>query len=196
LSIQRWNSVQNIPIGVPYDSKNGFLFRPFTDFTRIGILNTILVIVALFWIKPHFSEDKKKRIKKKFLLENVWKVTIQIQKPSTIRTWRLYQIAPLWGFQIHLVLFSCRFSLNQSRLLSNVSFPPLIQLIIFWFLRVGTYSQRKSYIFRCNRIGRHQKITSDGILSEDFILASLSAAILGGTSLLLHNRFQVHLKIK
>ncbi len=66
-------AVKNIPIQVLYDpTERVSHFRPFRDFTRISILNTILVAIAIFYIKPirFFLSLKKKGIKK-FVLENI-----------------------------------------------------------------------------------------------------------------------------
>ena len=54
--------VKNIPIQVLYDpAERVSHFRPFRDFTRISILNTVLVINAIFYIKPRdfFRKAKK-----------------------------------------------------------------------------------------------------------------------------------------
>ena len=46
-------AVKNIPIQVLYDqSERVSHFRPFKDFTRISILNTILVIIEIIYILP------------------------------------------------------------------------------------------------------------------------------------------------
>lgn len=50
-----WNGVpvKNVPVKVLYDpSERVSHFRPFQDFTRISILNTVLVSIALAYIKP------------------------------------------------------------------------------------------------------------------------------------------------
>ena len=56
-------SVKNIPIKILYDPNERVThFRPFQDFTRISILNTILVIITLFYIKPRdFVRSFKKK---------------------------------------------------------------------------------------------------------------------------------------
>ena len=57
--------VKNIPIQILYDpAERVSHFRPFKDFTRISILNTVLVINALLYIKPRdfFRRAKKKRL--------------------------------------------------------------------------------------------------------------------------------------
>ncbi|MBX2965385.1 MAG: glycosyltransferase family 2 protein [Cyclobacteriaceae bacterium] len=56
--------VTEIPVRVFYPEKEKRVshFRPFKDFTRISILNTVLVTIALLYIKPR---DFIRRIKKK-----------------------------------------------------------------------------------------------------------------------------------
>lgn len=56
--------VVEVPVKVFYPEKEERVshFRPFKDFTRISILNTVLVTVALLYIKPR---DLVKSIKKK-----------------------------------------------------------------------------------------------------------------------------------
>ena len=45
--------VKNIPVKVLYDMNERVShFRPFKDFTRISILNTVLVTISLLYIKP------------------------------------------------------------------------------------------------------------------------------------------------
>lgn len=61
-----WNGipVENVPVKVFYPEKGKRIthFRPFKDFTRISILNTVLVTVALLYIKPR---DAWRTLKKK-----------------------------------------------------------------------------------------------------------------------------------
>lgn len=56
--------VMQVPVRVFYPEKEKRIshFRPFRDFTRISILNTILVIIAFLYIKPRdlFRSLKKK----------------------------------------------------------------------------------------------------------------------------------------
>lgn len=61
-----WNDVlvKNVPVQVLYDETERVShFRPFKDFTRISILNTCLVLILIFYIKPRdlFRKLKKKR---------------------------------------------------------------------------------------------------------------------------------------
>jgi len=61
--------VKNVPIQVLYDeSERVTHFRPIKDFTRISILNTVLVLIALLYIKPRdlFRKLKKKGLNDSF----------------------------------------------------------------------------------------------------------------------------------
>jgi glycosyltransferase involved in cell wall biosynthesis len=68
-SAWRGIKITEVPVRVFYAEKENRVshFRPFKDFTRISILNTFLVIIALFFIKPR---DFLRGIKKKTLDEH------------------------------------------------------------------------------------------------------------------------------
>ncbi|MEJ1237666.1 glycosyltransferase family 2 protein [Chryseolinea sp. T2] len=61
-----WNGIPviNVPVKVFYPEKGKRIthFRPFKDFTRISVLNTVLVTIALLFIKPR---DIWRSLKKK-----------------------------------------------------------------------------------------------------------------------------------
>ena len=61
-----WNGipVRNIPVKVFYPEKGKRIthFRPFKDVTRITMLNTVFVLIAVFYIKPR---DAWRSLKKK-----------------------------------------------------------------------------------------------------------------------------------
>lgn len=138
-------AVKNIPIQVLYDpSERVSHFRPFKDFTRISILNTILVTIAIFYIKPRdFIINLKKKGIKKFLIENVLHNQDSITKKSlSIALGVFVGISPFWGFQTVIVLFlAFFFKLNKiiAFAFSNVSFAPLIPFIIYCSLKIGAY---------------------------------------------------------
>jgi glycosyltransferase involved in cell wall biosynthesis len=141
-------TVKNIPIQVLYDpSERVSHFRPFKDFTRISILNTILVAIAIFYIKPRdfFLRLKKKGIKK-FVLENILHNEDSIAKKSfSIALGTFIGISPFWGFQTIIVLFlAVFFKLNKviAFAFSNVSFPVFIPFIIYGSLKIGSYFVR------------------------------------------------------
>lgn len=146
--------VKNVPIKVLYDpAERVSHFRPFKDFTRISILNTILVFIALVYIIPrNFVLNFKKKSFKKFIREDV------LQSDGTNRI-KAFSIAlgvfigfsPFWGFHTLLVIFlSVLFKLNKvlAFVASNVSLPPFIPFIIVASLFLGApFVQDDSDIF-------------------------------------------------
>lgn len=138
-------TVKNIPIQILYDpAERVSHFRPFKDFTRISILNTVLVINALLYIKPRdfFRRAKKKGFKKFFLEDILESSDSNFKKSAAIALGVFIGISPFWGFQtVLLFTFAALFRLNKviAYLASNVSFPPFIPLIIYGSLKMGSF---------------------------------------------------------
>ncbi|TDE31726.1 DUF2062 domain-containing protein [Flavobacterium ranwuense] len=146
--------VKNIPIQVLYDpTERVSHFRPFRDFTRISILNTVFVFITLLYIKPRdFFRSLKKKGIRKFFLENILESNdSNARKSFSIALGVFIGISPFWGFQTVLVLFlAVVFKLNKaiSFTFSNISFPPLIPFIIYGSLKIGGYfSNNKTHLF-------------------------------------------------
>jgi glycosyltransferase involved in cell wall biosynthesis len=136
--------VKNVPIKVLYDpAERVSHFRPFKDFTRISILNTILVTITLLYIIPrNFVNNFKKKSFKRFIKEDV------LESDGSNRT-KAFSIAlgvfigfsPFWGFHTLLVIsLSVLFRLNKvlAFVASNVSLPPFIPFIIAASLFLGS----------------------------------------------------------
>jgi len=185
--------VRNIPIQVLYDpSERVSHFRPFTDFTRISILNTVLVVIALLYIKPR---DLIRRIQqkgiKKFFLENILESDdSNAKKALSIALGVFIGICPLWGFHTILVLFlAVLFKLNKSIAwgFSNVSIPPMIPLIVYLSLQIGGFVTGANPTLMPDRsfsLAYIQNNLTQYIIGS-FILATLSAVIFGMTGYLL-----------
>lgn len=136
--------VKNVPIKVLYDpAERVSHFRPFKDFTRISILNTILVIITLLYIIPrNFIHNFQKKSFKKFIQEDI------LQSDGTNRN-KSFSLAlgvfigfsPFWGLQTFLVIsLAVLFKLNKilAFIASNVSLPPFIPFIIVASLFLGS----------------------------------------------------------
>jgi len=136
--------VMNIPIDILYDPNERVShFRPFRDFTRISILNTFLVIITILYIKPRnfFFSFQKKKIKT-FIKEDILgsKDSNKV-KALSISLGIFLGIAPFWGFQTFLSIFlASMFRLNKaiSFFCSNISIPPMIPLIIYLSILLGS----------------------------------------------------------
>lgn len=138
-------SVKNVPIKVLYDMDERVShFRPFKDFSRISILNTVLVTIALMYIKPRdlFRSFKKKSLSN-FIKEDILgsKDSNKI-KALSIALGVFTGILPIWGAQTFVVITLSVF-LGWNKVLafafSNISVPPMIPLIIWLSLQVGSW---------------------------------------------------------
>ena len=142
-----WNGVQlkNIPIQVLYDPEERVShFRPFRDFMRISVLNSVLVLIALFYIKPrNFFRDAKKKSLKRFIKEDILESdSSDSVKAGSVALGVFFGIAPFWGFQnILTITLAVFFNLNKTLafICSNVSIPPMIPVLIFTSLKIGTF---------------------------------------------------------
>ncbi len=189
--------VKNIPIQVLYDpAERVSHFRPFQDFTRISILNTVLVTNALLYIKPRdfFRRAKKKGFKRFFLEDILESKDSNFKKSAAIALGIFIGLSPFWGFQtILLFTFAALFRLNKviAYLTSNVSFPPFIPFIIYASLQVGSIfvtSDAPLVLDSSITLDDIQKNATQYIVGS-LILASVSALTIGFISYLLLTAF-------
>ena len=175
-----WNGteVKNIPIHILYDETERVShFRPFKDFTRISILNTWLVIVTIFYIKPRdlFRKLKKKGIKR-FIVENVLGSNDSPKKKAlSIALGIFIGITPLWGLHTILVLgLAVILNLNKAIAFafSNVSLPPFIPFIVFG-----------SFILGNSILGQNETYNMATITTDLEILKHLKTYIIGSFTL-------------
>nr|WP_315140703.1 DUF2062 domain-containing protein [uncultured Flavobacterium sp.] len=185
--------IKNIPIQVLYDpTERVSHFRPFKDFTRISILNTVLVTIALFYIKPrNFFRKLKNKGVKNFFLENVLECNdSNARKATSIALGVFVGISPFWGFQTVIVIaLAVFFKLNKAIAFafSNISFPPLIPFVIYGSLKIGSYfiTTNKPVLFNMNMTLADIQINISQYLVGSFILATVLALLFGITGYIL-----------
>ena len=130
--------VRNVPVRVYYppQDKRVSHFKPLRDFTRISILNTLLVLISLLYIKP-----------RNFLRLCTWKNIcaffdrnlIHVQDSNrkivfSVWTGTFCAFLPFYGYQLILAVFLAHLlKLNKlvAGAFSAVSLPPLIPFIVF-----------------------------------------------------------------
>lgn len=196
-----WKGIEviNIPIDVLYDpTERVSHFRPFKDFARISVLNTVLVTIALLYIKPRdFVRKFKKKSFKQFIKEDVLASNDSIEvKALSIALGTFIGIAPLWGFQTFLSIFlAVVFRLNKvlSFVFSNVSIPPMIPIIIYLSLKTGGLfvSQKADFVFSWDAVSTEFiKIHLLQYIIGSLVLAVTTATIFGllSYSLLLYHK--------
>jgi glycosyltransferase involved in cell wall biosynthesis len=120
-------------------------FRPFTDFTRISILNTLLVLITFLYIKPRdllrrlFLKQKWKEV---FVDELFDPAQSDSRKSVSVGFGIFMGILPIWGFQLVVAIFlAVLFRLNKGLVIvfANISIPPMIPLIIYASYRFGSF---------------------------------------------------------
>jgi len=135
-----WQGVKTIPVPIdvyyPEKEKRITHFRPFTDFFRISLLNTVLTLVALIYIKPfqllrNLSWENIKAFFKKELLNPK---ESNFKKAASVSLGLFMGIIPLWGWQTILALSSA-FLLRLNKIITlvaaNISIPPMLPFILY-----------------------------------------------------------------
>jgi glycosyltransferase involved in cell wall biosynthesis len=135
-----WKNIKitSVPIRVYYPPKKERVshFRPFKDFARISLLNTIFVVIAQLYIKPFsFLKYLKKEnirdfVNKHVLLTNNTNLNISLAIALGI----FMGVVPIWGFQlIAAIALAHLFKLSKFIVIvaANISIPPMIPFILY-----------------------------------------------------------------
>ena len=175
-----------IPVNVYYPPPGERIshFRPGPDFSRISVLNTILVLAAFLYIKPRDLVLKMSHIKnvKEMLRKNLFnKDEPALKKAASIGFGVFMGIIPLWGFQMAVaLLFAAIFKLNKALTLiaSNISIPPMIPLIIFLSFMMGRMWMGTNAVYMI--FSRSITVQAIKLNLEQYIYGSISLAIVAG----------------
>ena len=172
-------SVIHLPVDVYYPPEEERVshFRPFKDFTRISILNTFLVLLALLYYRPvmyfrNFSLKKAKEIL------GSGESTLKL---ATATGFGLFMgIVPIWGYQMIVAAFLAHFlRLNKALVLvaSNISIPPMIPFILYGSFRLG-----KGFVHTPVNISFTSQLNLEFIKSGvvQYLAGSILLAILAG----------------
>jgi glycosyltransferase involved in cell wall biosynthesis len=136
--------IEEVPVSVFYAEKGKRIshFRPFQDFSRISVLNTILVTIALLYIKPR---DFIRAIRRKNIVGLMKEGFLNSDETTTRKSLAVafgvfMGIAPIWGFQlVSAIALAFLFRLNKTLVIlsANISLPPLIPFILYLSHRTG-----------------------------------------------------------
>ena len=178
-----WSGVNvvSVPVTVYYASKEERIshFRPFKDFFRISVLNTILVLIALLYIKPRdfFRTIFNKKKLTQLLNDHLFNThDSDGLKAVSIGFGMFMGIVPIWGFQLVVAIFLailCRLNKPLVIIAANISIPPLLPIIIFASYKAGAFW-----------MGEHAtQIIFDRSISLDSIKKDLQQYIYGSITL-------------
>lgn len=133
-----------VPVRVFYAPKELRIshFRPFVDFGRISILNTILVLLALMFFRPllFFKKIKKKGLKNFFRQHFVNSNSSNLNLALSVAVGVFTGVLPIWGYQLVLAIaLAIFFKLNKiiTIVAANISLPPMIPIIIYGSFSTG-----------------------------------------------------------
>jgi glycosyltransferase involved in cell wall biosynthesis len=135
-----WRGVKviSVPVNVYYAPKEERVshFRKVHDFTRISIVNSIMVFMALLLVRPFlFTKSLRKKSFKGFIKEYVVDSNdSNIRLSLSVALGLFVGITPFWGWQM-IIAFGVAYLLKLNKFLtvaaSNISLPPLLPFIIF-----------------------------------------------------------------
>ena len=180
-----WKGVKVIavPVTVYYAPKEERIshFRPYKDFFRISVLNTIIVIISFLYIKPRdfirtlFSRKKMKKV----LDEHLYNPHHSPQLKAISVAFGIFMgIVPIWGIQLAAAIFlAILFKLNKPLVIvaANISIPPMIPVIIFLSYKVGALWMGDNAM----QIDFSNNITIQSIKKnlQQYILGSITLAV-------------------
>jgi uncharacterized protein (DUF2062 family) len=178
--------IESVPVTVYYAPKETRIshFRPFKDFFRISILNTVLVLIAFLYIKPRdffrtvFSRQKLKRLLNDHLLNPHHSAEL---KALSVGFGVFMGIIPIWGFQLVAAIFlAILFKLNKPIVIvaANISIPPMIPIIIYSSYKMGALWMGENAM----QINFSREISVKSIRQNlvQYIYGSITLAIVAG----------------
>lgn len=183
-SVWRGINAFNVPIKVLYPKDRVTHFRPLQDFTRISILNTILVTLALIYYYPKCFIKwiiHPKNIIDFFDKNLIHSGESNMRLSCAVGFGIFMGIIPIWGFQM-LVAVTIAHILKLNKIIviafSNISIPPMIPFIIFGSLWMGGFILNRPTLIDIDTI------TIDSALESltQYILGSIVFAIISGIS--------------
>lgn len=135
-----WRNIRvaNVPIKVYYPPAGERIshFRPLRDFTRISLLNSVLVLIALLWYWPwKCVRSVTKENVKKFVAKNITHSPESNVRIALAVMFGVFMgIVPIWGYQMIVAgVLAHLMGLNKviTIVASNISIPPMIPFLLF-----------------------------------------------------------------
>lgn len=135
-----WKNIRvaNVPVKVYYPPAGERVshFRPLQDFTRISLLNSVLVTIALLWFWPWkcVRSITKENVKTFISRHITHSPESNMQIALAVMFGVFMGIVPVWGYQMIIAGVLAHFmGLNKviTIVASNISIPPMIPFLLF-----------------------------------------------------------------
>lgn len=176
-------NVENVPIKVYYapNEQRVSHFRPLQDFTRISILNTVLVIYAILFYYPwRFIRSLTVVNIKAFFTSNAFDSTNSNLYIAASMGWGVFcGIIPVWGYQMVFAGVTAHLlKLNKliAVVFSNVSIAPMIPFILYASMVIGAYILDMRNIFSLHTVS----LDNVGLSLGQYVVGSVVFAIISG----------------
>ncbi len=176
-------NVENVPIKVYYapNEQRVSHFRPLQDFTRISILNTVLVIYAILFYYPwRFIRSLTVVNIRAFFTSNAFDSTNSNLYIAASMGWGVFcGIIPVWGYQMVFAGVTAHLlKLNKliAVVFSNVSIAPMIPFILYASMVIGAYILDMRNIFSLHTVS----LDNVGLSLGQYVVGSVVFAILSG----------------
>ncbi|MDR2622244.1 MAG: DUF2062 domain-containing protein, partial [Dysgonamonadaceae bacterium] len=195
-----WQGLPLIPVPVRVfyapESEQVSHFKPFTDFARISLLNTVLVLIALFWVKPFaFVRKLKKKTIKAFFREHVLASNYSnVQITLSVMLGIFLGIIPVWGYQM-LIAYGLAHVLKLNKVIalvaSNISIPPMLPFILYGSFAIGAWVLERPFRLDLSHVS-FETVKEDIVqyLTGSVLLAVVAAVAFGVITYLLLSIFR------
>ncbi len=176
--------IESVPVAVYYAPKETRVshFRPFKDFTRISVLNTILVFIAFLYIKPR--DFFRNIFKKKFWADVYNDHFLNPAEPDSTKALSVafgvfMGIVPIWGFQLVTAIFlAMLFRLNKVIVImsAHISIPPMIPLVIFLSYKAGNIWMNENAVHL--ELSKNINLAAISQNLQQYIFGSITLAVM------------------
>jgi glycosyltransferase involved in cell wall biosynthesis len=183
-----WNSfpIRSIPVDVYYPPKSERVthFRPFKDFARISVLNTMLVFLTFFYIWPRnfFRNTFLKKNGQEIIHDLLLNASQSDLLLSLSIGFGIFMgIIPIWGFQLIVAIFlAILLRLNKPLVIlaANISIPPMIPVILYASYKLGAFWMPSGHADIA--FDWHLKLENIRYNLQQYIYGSISLAVLAG----------------
>jgi glycosyltransferase involved in cell wall biosynthesis len=180
--------IESVPVSVYYAPKETRVshFRPFKDFSRISVLNTVLVMLTFLYIKPRsfFRSLGSKKKRRQLLEDHLFNPNHSDELKAVSIAFGVFMgIVPIWGFQLATAIFlSILLKLNKPLVIiaANISIPPMIPVIIFMSYKMGAYWMGSNAF----QLPYDRNITLQTIYNNltQYIYGSITLAVIAATT--------------
>ncbi len=190
--------VTAVPIKVFYApaSERVSHFRPFRDFGRISVLNTVLVFLAFAYFLPFsfFRNLTKAKIKEFIKYKLIDSSDSNLKLTFSITFGVFMGIVPIWGFQMLVaIFFAWLLKLNKVIVIAaaNISLPPMIPFILYFSYLTGVYVTGSKISLNFSEISLHaMKQSTVCYIFGSLIFAAFMAIAMGAISYVLLGIFR------